>query len=170
MEDNLVQAEHVVPGMLLVGAIQPNIILAAALGAELICDPGKDCDAKGLPLKAVESSAELPDPEELLELPFINDLERQFYSTKERYPGHKVIPSFFWDVSGRATVHGIVTTSLKLAGEEILIKMRLVPELVHAIHHWITDVYINIVNHFSRLGEIKVIFDPRRRMFRLPAQ
>jgi uroporphyrinogen-III decarboxylase len=156
MEDNLVQAEHVVPGMILVGAIQPNIILAAALGAELIFATGKDCDVKGLPLKVIERPAELHDPEELLELPFIKELEKQFYSTKEKYPGNRVIPSFFWDVSGRATVHGIVTTSMKLVGEEILIKMMLEPELVHAIHKWIMDVYIHIVNHFSRMGEIKV--------------
>jgi len=36
MEDNLVQAEYVVPDMMLVGAIQPNMIIAAALGAEFV--------------------------------------------------------------------------------------------------------------------------------------
>ena len=51
MEDNLVQAEFVVPDMILVGAIQPNMIIAAALGAEFIFDPGKDSDVKGYHLK-----------------------------------------------------------------------------------------------------------------------
>ena len=36
MEDNLVQAEYVSPNTILVGAIQPNMIIAAALGAKFI--------------------------------------------------------------------------------------------------------------------------------------
>lgn len=156
MEDNLVQAEHVVPDMILVGAIQPNMIIAAALGAEFVFDPRQDSDVKGLPLKDIKSTDELPDPEELLNLPFIKELENQYYSTKKKFPDHKVIPSFFWDESGRATVHGIVTTSMKFIGEEIFIKMMMEPELVHAIHKWITDVYITVIKHFSRMGRIKV--------------
>ena len=72
MEDNLVQAEFVVPDMILVGAIQPNMIIAAALGAEFVFDNTKDSDVKGLPLKDLKSADELPAPESLLKLSFIN--------------------------------------------------------------------------------------------------
>jgi uroporphyrinogen-III decarboxylase len=156
MEDNLVQAEFVVPDMILVGAIQPNMIIAAALGAEFVFDTAKDSDVKGLPLKDVKSADELPVPESLLQLPFIKELEDQYLTAKQNYPDKRVIPSFFWDSSGRATIHGIVTTSMKFIGKEIFIKMMAEPDLVHAIHKWITDVYITVVRHFAKLGDMDI--------------
>ena len=156
MEDNLVQAEFVVPEMILVGAIQPNMIIAAALGAEFVFDPGKDSDVKGLPLKDLKSADELPDPASLLKLPFIEELERQYLSAKQNYPDKKIIPSFFWDTSGRATIHGIITTSMKFMGDIIFIRMMEEPELVHAIHQWIADVYISVIRHFAHIGEMDI--------------
>ena len=50
MEDNLVQAEHVSSNTILVGAIQPNMIIAAALGAEFVYSDDKDSDVKDFPL------------------------------------------------------------------------------------------------------------------------
>jgi hypothetical protein len=156
MEDNLVQAEFVVPDMILVGAIQPNMIIAAALGAEFVFDNTKDSDVKGLPLKDLKSADELPAPESLLKLSFIKDLENQYLTAKQNYPNKRVIPSFFWDTSGRATIHGIITTSMKFIGEEIFIKMMAEPDLVHSIHKWIADVYVTVVRHFAKLGDIKI--------------
>ena len=156
MEDNLVQAEYVVPEMITVGAIQPNMIIAAALGAEFVFDPVKDSDVKGLPLKNVKSADELPNPVSLLKLPFIRDLENQYHEAKRNYPDKRIIPSFFWDTSGRATIHGIITTSMKFIGEDIFIKMMTEPDLVHAIHKWITDVYVTVVRHFAKLGDMDI--------------
>ena len=77
MEDNLVQAEHVVPKMMLVGAIQPNMIIAAALGAEFVYYPDKDSDVKGFPLKDIKGANDLPPVNEVLQLPFIKNLDEQ---------------------------------------------------------------------------------------------
>jgi len=75
---------------------------------------------------------------------------------KNEHPELTVIPPFFWDESGRATIHGIITTSLKLTGESIMMSMMTDPGLVHSIHQWITDVYVILVNHFASAGDLKV--------------
>lgn len=156
MEDNLVQAEHVVPNMMLVGAIQPNMIIAAALGAEFVYFPDKDSDVKGFPLKDIKDVNDLPPVDEVLQLPFIKNLEEQFVSAVEKNVDCKIIPPFFWDISGRATIHGIITTSMKFIGQDIFTKMMMEPELVKGIHKWITDVYIAVIKHFSTLGDLPV--------------
>lgn len=156
MEDNLVQAEYVVPGMMLVGAIQPNMIIAAALGSEFVYSPDKDSDVKGFPLKNISDIAQLPPVEEVLNLSFLKELKNQYINAREHYPDCKIIPPFFWDISGRATIHGIVTTSMKFIGQEIFTKMMTEPELVKGIHHWITDVYSAVIKHFSKLGQLPV--------------
>ncbi len=156
MEDNLVQAKHVVPDMMLVGAIQPNMIIAAALGAEFVFTPDKDSDVKGFPLKDVKAVTELPSVSDTLQLPFIKNLEKQLLDAREKYPDLTIIPPFFWDLSGRATIHGIVTTSMKFIGSDIFTKMMIEPDLVKGIHKWITDVYIAVIRHFSQLGDLPV--------------
>ena len=156
MESNLVQAEHVVPNMMLVGAIQPNMIIAAALGAEFVFAPDKDSDVKGFPLKDIKDVSELPSVGDVLQLPFIKDLENQYLAAMEKYPDYRIIPPFFWDLSGRATIHGIITTSMKFIGPEIFTMMLIEPELVKGIHKWITDVYIAVIKYFSKLGDIPV--------------
>lgn len=156
MEDNLVQAGYVVPNMMLVGAIQPNMIIAAALGAEFVFASDKDSDVKGFPLKDINDPSELPSVADTTKLPFIKSLGEQFVEAKNKYPDYRIIPPFFWDTSGRATIHGIVTTSLKFIGQDILTLMMMKPELVKSIHDWITEVYIHVIGYFSELGNIPV--------------
>lgn len=156
MEDNLVQAEHVAPGMMVVGAIQPNMIIAAALGAEFVFFADRDSDVKGFPLRDISDPTQLPAPEGVLNLAFLKDLGNQYSKACEIYPGHHIIPPFFWDLSGRATIHGIMTTSMKFIGQDIFTKMMIEPELVKSIHNWITKVYIKVIRHFSELGKIPV--------------
>ena len=156
MEDNLVQAEYVVPNMMLVGAIQPNMIIAAALGSEFVYSPDRDSDVKGFPLKGIKKASELPSMDKILELPLIRELENQYLIAKDAHRDCVVIPPFFWDTSGRATIHGIVTTSMKFIGQGIFVKMMAEPELVKDIHRWISDVYSTIINRFSDLGELPV--------------
>jgi uroporphyrinogen-III decarboxylase len=43
---------------------------------------------------------------------------------------------------------------MKFIGEGIFIRMMAEPELVKGIHQWITDVYIAVIRHFSKLGEL----------------
>ena len=84
----------------------------------------------------------------ILEHSLVKDLENQIKHINETRPDLKVIPPFFWDESGRATIHGIVTTSLKLTGDNIMTIMMSDPELAHAIHQWIVDAYIILISHF----------------------
>jgi hypothetical protein len=156
MEDNLVQAEYVVPRMMVVGAIQPNMIIAAALGAEFMFSEDKDSDVRGFPLKEISDPSQLPGVQEVLRLPFIKKLEEDYIRALEAYPDCVIIPPFFWDKSGRATIHGIITTSMKFIGADIFTMMLENPDLVMGIHDWITDVYIAVIHHFASLGNMTV--------------
>src|SRR4030042_6160263 len=74
----------------------------------------------------------------------------------KKSPDGRITPPFFWDISGRATIHGIITTSMKFIGQDIFTLMMMNPELVKGIHDWITDVYILVIKFFSDLGDIPV--------------
>jgi hypothetical protein len=156
MEANLVQAKYVRDNQVLVGAIQPNMILATLLGAKFSFFEDKDADVLGRPLEFISSSNELPSPDSILDHSLIKDLENQMKVIRETHPELKVIPPFFWDESGRATIHGIVTTSLKLTGDNIMIIMMSDPDLAYAIHQWIVDSYVILIRHFARLGNLPV--------------
>ncbi len=156
MESNLVQARYVNENQILVGAIQPNMILAAVLGARFSFFEKTDSDVLGKPLENISSSSELPSPESITEHPFILELDRQINGIRENHPGLRVIPPFFWDESGRATIHGVITTSLKLTGDNIMTIMMADPELAHAIHQWIVDAYVVLISHFAAAGKVPV--------------
>jgi len=156
MEANLLQAKHVRDNHVLVGAIQPNMILATILGAEFSFFEDKDADVAGKPLEFIADKNELPPVSSILDHPLVKDLERQINEITRTRPDLKVIPPFFWDESGRATIHGIITTSLKLTGDNIMITLMSDPELAHAIHQWIVDAYVVLIHHFADLAKIPV--------------
>jgi len=156
MEANLMQAKHMRDNHVLVGAIQPNMILAAILGAEFSFFEDKDADVAGKPLEAVSKKEDLPALSDILNHPLVRELDGQINQMKATRPDLRVIPPFFWDESGRATIHGIVTTSLKLSGDGILITMMNDPELAHDIHRWIAAAYIELIRHFSALAGLPV--------------
>ena len=60
MEANLLQAKYVRDNHVLVGAIQPNMILATILGAEFSFFEDKDADVAGKPLENISVKEELP--------------------------------------------------------------------------------------------------------------
>lgn len=156
MEANLMQAAFVNEKQLLVGGIQPNLILAIALGSDFISYPDKDADVSGNPLKNISLPGDLPPIEKILDHPFIQELDEQIVHLQRDYPELEIIPPFFWDCSGRATIHGIITTSLKLIGENAMILFMLDPELLHVVHQWITDVYMGLIDHFARLTDFPI--------------
>ncbi len=156
MESNLVQAEFVRDNHVLVGAIQPNMVLATLLGAHFFFYKDKDADVSIKPLENISRKEELPVPESILQHALIKELDRQIEFINENYSGLRVIPPFFWDESGRATIHGIFTSSLKLIGDNIMIWMMSDPDLVHAIHQWIADAYFILLNHFSATGKLAI--------------
>jgi hypothetical protein len=156
MEDNLVQAKYVKDNQVLVGAIQPNMILAAILGANFSFFETTDSDVMGRPLENISDASELPDPDSILGHSLVKELDRQIETIRNEHPDLRVIPPFFWDESGRATIHGIITTSLKLTGDAIMMTMMTDPVLAHAIHQWIVDAYVVLIRHFSNLGNLPV--------------
>ena len=156
LESNLVQAEYVDEKQILAGAIQPNLIIAIALGSELVCYPDKDSDVSGVPLKNIMDRDALKNPDEILNHPFLKKIDEQILKIQKEHPDLKVIPPFFWDSSGRATVHGIITTSVKLIGEDALMMTMMNPELLADVHQWITDIYIALIKHYSFIGNIPV--------------
>jgi hypothetical protein len=149
MEANLMQAAHTHENQVLIGGIQPNLILARLLDADFVFYPDKDMDVNGQPLANIQNPDNLPDVIELLQHPFIQELHTQIAQTQQSHPEWKIIPPFFWDCSGRATIHGIITTSFKLVGDQVMMMVMMDPDLVHAIHQWITDLYILLIRHFS---------------------
>ena len=151
MEANLIQASYTNEKQVLVAGIQPNLMLAILLGAELVSYPDKDADVSGCPLKDISGSRDLPSVKTMLDHPFIQELENQILFLRRDHPELEIIPPFFWDSSGRATIHGIITTSLKLIGENAMIMAMTDPGFMHAVHQWITDVYILLITHFSRM-------------------
>jgi hypothetical protein len=156
MEANLLQAKHVRENHVLVGAIQPNMILATILGAQFSFFEDKDADVSGRPLEFITRKEELPSVSAILEHQLVRDLDNQIRLINDTRPDLKVIPPFFWDESGRATIHGIITTSLKLTGDNIMTTMMFDPDLAHAIHQWIVDAYILLVRHFADAGDLPV--------------
>jgi hypothetical protein len=154
MEANLLQAKYVRANHVLIGAIQPNMILATILGAQFSFFEDKDADVSGKPLEFITRKEELPALSAILEHPLVRDLENQIKLINDTRPDLRVIPPFFWDESGRATIHGIITTSLKLTGDNIMTMMMFDPDLAHAIHQWIVDAYIILVHHFASAGNL----------------
>jgi hypothetical protein len=156
MESNLVQADYFESRQILIGGIQPNMILGAALGAKLICPPDKDADIDGKPLAAMESVEELPPPQTLLKSEIIELFDTQIEQIKKKHPELRPIPPFFWDSSGRATIHGLITTAQKLFGEKVFLMMIENPVGLSEILAWITDIYILSIEHYAALTDMDI--------------
>lgn len=156
MEANLMQAAYTKDNQILVGGIQPNLILAIVLGSEFVFYDDKDSDVSGNPIKNLSAGKDLPDIGQILDHPFIQELDTQIIQLKSEHPEFEIIPPFFWDSSGRATIHGIITTSFKLIGDEAMMMIIMDPDLLHIVHQWITEVYILLINHFAKLANIPI--------------
>ena len=156
MEANLMQADNVNNNQVLVGGIQPNLLLAYILGVEFVYYPDKDMDVSGNPLQHITSAEDLPSMEQILAHPYIMELDAMITHLQKTHPELEVIPPFFWDSSGRATIHGIITTSFKLIGDNAMMMIIMDPDLLHTVHEWIIDVYILLIDHFAGLANIKI--------------
>ncbi len=157
MESNLGQIEFTRKKQILVGGIQPNLIIGLAAGADFFCDVDKDSDISIRPLEHLLATPDkLPSVESFLDAKLIRDFDAEILRLREQKPDYTVIPPYFWDTSGRATIHGFITTSMKLFGENIFLMMVDDPDLVNEVHGWITDVYQALIRHYSELAEIPV--------------
>ena len=148
-ESNLGRRESYSLDQVLIGGIQPNMILGMLLGAEFLptLDADADIAAHCLEGRGIES---LPPIASLLTHPLIEMWERQIRELPR--PGgdtRQPIPPFFWDASGRAAVHGPVTTGLKFWGDEFLLNLVADPSFCAGAVDWLTDAVAELVQHFA---------------------
>jgi len=145
-----------------VGGLQPNLLLAAALGTGLLMPGDRDPDIEYAPLAGISHYSDI------LNL-YWEDLEPvktffvQIDELKTRYSDQPVdiFPPFFWDCSGRAAIHGPLTTAVKLIGQEFFTLPYTRFEDARQFITWITESYLYLIRIFAakagiRLSEIHV--------------
>ncbi len=155
-ESNLGQVDHWNKSQVLIGGIQPNMLLGMLQGADFIPVDHGDADITPGCL-AGRDMGNLPRPESLL----AHELVRLFDEQIRRIQGDSArklrpIPPFFWDVSGRATIHGVLTTAQKFLGETIFLDMMTEPKRCLDIMSWIGDAYIALARHFSDVAGLRI--------------
>ena len=157
-EAMLVQPDHQPIGFRQVGGLQPNLILGAVAGAELVFFEDQDPDITPCPLKGLNADglAELQAIRWDRQEPIATFLT-QIDTLKARHGGRAdVFPPMFWDRSGRAAVHGPVTTAFKLMGEDFYMALFDDFEFAMAFLTWIADAYVTLIHLFSRRAELPI--------------
>lgn len=153
-ESNLGRKKYSDKSQVLIGGIQPNLIIGMLLGAEFIPSPHGDADITpacwaGRPIE------DLPPPETLVEHPLIRLFSEQIRKVRAE-PSLRPIPPFFWDASGRAAIHGSLTTAQKFLGEDVFMDMLMDPDRVHRVMDWICEASMALILHFAALAGIRV--------------
>ncbi len=152
-ESNLGRIDYWAPDLVQIGGIQPNMLLGMFLGAEF--KPCDDRDGDIVPgcLTNAELS-ELPTVERLVEHDLVRLFDHQIAHVRKESRGRlRPVPPFFWDASGRAAIHGVLTTAQKLCGETIFIDMMTEPQKCRQITEWIADAYVTLCRHFAETGD-----------------
>ena len=153
-ESNLGRKAWFDRSQVLIGGIQPNLILGMMLGAEFIPAPRGDADISPA-CWAKRPLEELPSPETLPDHPLLRQFDDQV--RRVRRDGRLTpIPPFFWDASGRAAVHGALTTAHKFLGESFFMDLLADPDRVRHVMDWITAANIVLVRHFADLCGIAI--------------
>ena len=148
-ESNLGRLRFWDPAQVLVGGIQPNMILGMLLGADFLPAVDRDADITRGCLAGCDP-AELPSPESLPDHDVARLFDRQIAQIRDADdPSRQPIPPFFWDASGRAAIHGVLTSAQKLCGETVFMDMITVPQRCRRIMEWIADAYIVLCRHFA---------------------
>ncbi len=155
-ESNLGQLNYWDKNQIQIGGIQPNMILGMLLGADFIPQDDKDADITPGCL-ADREPCDLPRPGSLLDHPLINLFDEQIRrvqndSQKQLCP----VPPFFWDTSGRAAIHGTMTSAQKLMGETIFVDMMTRPQRASEIMHWIAEAFVVLSRHFSEMARLPI--------------
>ncbi len=140
----------------IVGGIQPNMILGMLLGADFVPNKNADADISSYCLRG-KDICDLPEPVSLLEHELIRGFDEQIYQINNSWDKGLVgIPPFFWDVSGRAFIHGVMTTAQKFIGENIFMDMLTKPAESMALMEWIAEAYVILCKHFSKIGNMEI--------------
>jgi hypothetical protein len=148
-ESNIGEKDYISNDQVIIGGIQPNLILGMLCGADFIPYDNRDADIAST-LK-LDKSADLPDPSGLLNHDLIRLFDQQIAQLRNQ-ASYSVIPPFFWDHSGRVVIHGGLTTAQKLFGEQVFMDLLSNPERISAILQWICSCYIVLAKHFSEIG------------------
>jgi hypothetical protein len=155
-ESNLGQVDYWDNKQIQIGGIQPNMILGMLLGAEFIPQDDKDADIAPGCLAGIDPG-NLPRPESLLEHQLITLFDEQIHQMQTNYDKQLCpISPFFWDLSGRAAIHGAMTSAQKFLGETIFIDMITKPQICMEIMRWIGDAYIVLCRHFSKTANLPI--------------
>jgi hypothetical protein len=153
-ESNLGRLKYYDSQQVLVGGIQPNMILGMLLGADFIANDKMDADISPVCWAGKNLDA-LPAPEELLRHDLIRLFDSQIFAVRKD-AGKTPIPPFFWDASGRAAIHGAMTTAQKFLGEQIFIDMLTDPDDLKKMTGWIIESCIVLVRHFAETAGIEI--------------
>ena len=155
-ESNLGQINYWDKDQIQIGGIQPNMILGMLLGADFIAQDDRDADITPMCL-AGRDPCDLPSPESLLDSPLIKLFDEQIRrvqsDSRERL---RPIPPCFWDLSGRAAIHGTMTSAQKYMGETIFVDMVAKPRRCLEIMHWIAEAFIVLCRHFSQIARLPI--------------
>jgi hypothetical protein len=168
-ESNLGRIDYWDRHQVQIGGIQPNMILSMLLGADFVPADDRDADVTPCCLQhAGWASAHvgnrkqeqhgptpiLPDPKTLLDHDLVKLFDQQIRSVAQG--PLRPIPPFFWDSSGRATLHGVLTTAQKLCGETIFMDMLAEPGKCMGLLEWIADAYIVLCRHFAQAAGLSI--------------
>ncbi len=152
-ESNLGRMDYWGKNQVLIGGIQPNMILGMLLGANFVPADDRDADITPGGLKNKEPG-DLPAPEALRNHDLVRLFDKQIQSV--RRGGLQPIPPFFWDSSGRAVIHGVLTTAQKLWGESIFMDMLTEPAKCQRLLNWIADAYIVLCRYFAQAADLPI--------------
>ena len=155
-ESNLGQIDYWDKNQVQIGGIQPNMILGMLLGADFMPNDYGDADITPGCL-AGKNPTDLPAAESLLDHELIRLFDgqiRQVQSDGRRRL--RPIPPFFWDASGRATIHGVMTSAQKFFGETIFLDMMAEPQRALEIISWVGDAFIVLCRHFSQIANLPI--------------
>jgi len=150
-ESNLVQTEFWEREQIVIGGIQPNMIFGVGVGSKFVIPGDKDPDIEITPLKELTEDGlkKLKDTDWENTYP-INYFLKQIDEMQAKYGDSRpIIPPFFWDPSGRATIHGVITTGQKFMGERLYLEMVDNPKFVHDFLGWIADTYVKLCKLFA---------------------
>ena len=155
-ESNLGQIDYWNKSQIQIGGIQPNLILGMLLGADLLHRDDFDADITPACLAGKELG-DLPEPESLLDHELVKLFDEQIGQIQgDSARRFRPIPPFFWDVSGRATIHGVLTTAQKFLGEAIFLDMMTEPKRCLDVMDWIGDAFIVLARHFSHVADLPI--------------
>jgi len=155
-ESNLGQIDYWDKSQIQIGGIQPNMILGMLLGADFIPHDSYDADITPGCLSGKDLD-DLPEPESLLD----HELVMLFDEQIRRIQGDsqkrlRPIPPFFWDSSGRAAIHGVMTSAQKFLGETFFMDMIAKPQRCLEIMDWIGEAFIVLCRHFSNMADTPI--------------